>query len=158
MRTSAIWYYQELARRIGAERMQRYLDLFAYGNRSMAGGIDQFWLTGGLRISPEEQVHLLRRLYAGELPLAPQTVAVLRQILLLEEAPGYRLSGKTGTVPVTDTREMAWLVGWVERDERVWFYALNVEGDQVWEQWGPPAARLTLVRDILRTLDVIPEG
>ena len=50
---SVVWYYQELARRIGAPRMQKYLDQFAYGNRNISGAIDQFWLSGGLRTSAE---------------------------------------------------------------------------------------------------------
>src|SRR5690606_19074699 len=58
---SVVWFYQELARRIGAERMHEYLERFGYGNRDISGGIDQFWLTGGLRISAEEQVDFLRR-------------------------------------------------------------------------------------------------
>ena len=49
---SAVPVYQEIARRIGQERMQKYVDLFEYGNRDIGGGIDQFWLTGNLRIDP----------------------------------------------------------------------------------------------------------
>ena len=49
---SAVPVYQEIARRIGEERMQKYVDLFEYGNRDIGGGIDQFWLTGNLRIDP----------------------------------------------------------------------------------------------------------
>ena len=49
---SAVPVYQEIARRIGPERMQKYVDLFDYGNRDIGGGIDQFWLTGNLRIDP----------------------------------------------------------------------------------------------------------
>ena len=40
---SAVPVYQEIARRIGAERMQKYLDLLDYGNRDIGDGIDQFW-------------------------------------------------------------------------------------------------------------------
>ena len=43
---SAFPVYQEIARRIGEERMQKYVDLFDYGNRNIGGGIDQFWVTG----------------------------------------------------------------------------------------------------------------
>ena len=52
---SAVPVYQEIARRIGAERMQKYVDLFDYGNRDIGGGIDQFWLTGNLRIDPSSR-------------------------------------------------------------------------------------------------------
>lgn len=44
-----------LARRIGPVRMQHYVDAAEYGNRDLSGGLDQFWLTGNLRISPREQ-------------------------------------------------------------------------------------------------------
>ncbi|HZC98530.1 MAG TPA: penicillin-binding transpeptidase domain-containing protein, partial [Bradyrhizobium sp.] len=36
---SAVPVYQEIARRIGAERMQKFVDLFGYGNRDIGGGI-----------------------------------------------------------------------------------------------------------------------
>jgi Penicillin binding protein transpeptidase domain len=49
---SAVPVYQEIARRIGAERMQKYVDLLDYGNHNIGGGIDQFWLTGEMRIDP----------------------------------------------------------------------------------------------------------
>jgi hypothetical protein len=48
---STVPVYQEIARRIGAERMQKFVDLFEYGNRDIGGGIDQFWLTGNLLLT-----------------------------------------------------------------------------------------------------------
>src|SRR5207302_1318723 len=59
---SAVPVYQEIARRIGAERMQKYVDLFEYGNRDIGGGVDQFWLTGNLRIDPIQQIDFVDRL------------------------------------------------------------------------------------------------
>jgi len=156
IRLSVYWYYQALAREIGAERMQAYLDQFDYGNRDLGGGIDQFWLHGDLRISPNEQVRFLERMYRGKLGLSPRTTQIVKEILVLEENADYRLSGKTGTADVTPTRELAWLVGCVEREGEVWFYALNMEGEQVWEQWGHPAKRLALVRSLLQELKVLP--
>ncbi|MDZ7869381.1 MAG: penicillin-binding transpeptidase domain-containing protein [Rheinheimera sp.] len=114
IRLSVVWYYQALAREIGAERMQAYLDQMDYGNRDIGGGIDQFWLHGDLRISPNEQVRFLERMYSGELGLSPRTTQTVKEILVLEENADYRLSGKTGTADVTPTRELAWLVGFVE--------------------------------------------
>jgi beta-lactamase class D len=58
---SVVPVYQEIARRIGQERMQKYVDLFEYGNRDIGGGIDQFWLTGNLRIDPIEQIDFVDR-------------------------------------------------------------------------------------------------
>ncbi len=77
MKHSVVWFYQEVARRIGAERMQAHLDALGYGNRDISGGIDKFWLTGGLRISPHEQI---------DFPAA----APRRRAPLLRAEPGHR--------------------------------------------------------------------
>lgn len=154
MRTSAYWYYQEIARKIGTQRMQAYLDQFNYGNRSLHGGIDQFWLNGGLRISPDEQALFLEAMYNNKLGLREKTTRMLKEMILLEDAPDYQISGKTGTAEAT-AGELLWLVGYLERDGDVWFFALNMEGEQVWHNWGRPAARLELVRSMLQALDII---
>lgn len=154
IRDSVVWYYQELARQIGPRRMQAYLDRFDYGNRVISGGVDVFWLRGGLRISPVEQVAFLRRFYFGQLGVSDRTTAIVKDLITLEETPDYRISGKTGTAELTPTRELGWLVGYIERGDAVWFYALNMEGERVWEDW-PPSRRLELVRTILRELRII---
>src|SRR6201987_2110323 len=59
---SAVPVYQEIARRIGQERMQKYVDLLEYGNRDIGGGVDQFWLAGDMRIDPMQQIDFLDRL------------------------------------------------------------------------------------------------
>ncbi|MBK8852777.1 MAG: class D beta-lactamase [Saprospiraceae bacterium] len=60
---STVWYYQELAKRVGGQKMKYWLDKTNYGNADTSGGIDRFWLTGGLRISPEQQIDFLKRLH-----------------------------------------------------------------------------------------------
>ncbi|MBP2666706.1 MAG: Beta-lactamase [Firmicutes bacterium] len=59
-RESVVWYFQALARRIGAERMQLYLDRIGYGNRDISGGLTRFWLRSSLQISAMEQVDVLK--------------------------------------------------------------------------------------------------
>jgi len=54
-KNSTVWYYQELARRVGGQQMKYWLDKANYGNADTSGGIDKFWLTGVLRISPKQQ-------------------------------------------------------------------------------------------------------
>ena len=70
IQNSVVWYYQELARRVGKEKMQYYVDAAHYGNQNISGQIDTFWLEGGLRISADEQVEFLKRLYKGDLPFS----------------------------------------------------------------------------------------
>lgn len=153
---SVYWYYQETARRIGPKRMEAYLRRFGYGNGSLAGGVDAFWLEGGLRISADEQVGFLRRMNEGRLGVSGRSLEILRSVMVLERGPGYTLRGKTGTADVTPTRELAWLVGFVERADETWYFALSLEGEEVWERWGPGAARRQLVSSLLRELGVLP--
>lgn len=68
MRDSAIWYYQAMARDIGQEQMQKYVNRIGYGNRDISGGIDTFWLNSSLRISAVEQVNFIEKLVEEDLP------------------------------------------------------------------------------------------
>lgn len=153
---SVVWYYQELARRIGAERMQAYLERFDYGNGDLSSGIDQFWLQGDFGISADEQIGFLRRFYTGALPVSARSLEIVKEILVLETTPEYRLSGKTGTVTLPGGTELGWLVGYVEREGQVHLYALNLEADAevAWDR----DRRVRVAKEILRTLGVLPPG
>lgn len=67
-RVSAVNYYQEVARRIGKDTMQRWLDSLSYGTKTIRSAIDSFWLDNSLKIKPDEQLGLVKRLYFGQLP------------------------------------------------------------------------------------------
>jgi beta-lactamase class D len=150
---SVVWFYQEIARRVGAERMQSWLDRFGYGNADISGGIDTFWLTGGLRISPDEQVDFLRRFYSGELGVSERSTELAKRLLVLEETPTYRLSGKTGWAGLGEQGEpeVGWLVGYLERGGDVYFYATNVEI----RTDADAAARMKITKAALRELGLI---
>jgi beta-lactamase class D len=127
IQNSVVWYYQELARRVGKERMQEYVDAANYGNKDISGKIDTFWLEGGLRISAEEQVEFLKRLYKDELPFSRRSMDTVKEILVLEKTETYQLSGKTGSalrvLPI-----VSWFVGYLETKDNVYFFATNIEG------------------------------
>lgn len=142
---SVVWYYQELARRIGPARMQVFVRRFGYGNMDISGGIDRFWLTGALRISPDEQVQFLRRFYFGELGVSERSTRIAKELLVLEQTPTHRLSGKTGWA---DEAGIGWLVGYLERGDDVVFFATNIDVEAPEDL----AARLPITKAILRDL------
>jgi beta-lactamase class D len=148
-----VWYYQELARRTGPERMRSYLARFGYGNGDISGGIDQFWLTGGLGISPVEQVEFLRRFYFGELGASERSTRIAKELLVLEETPAYRLSGKSGWAGLGEpgTQQVGWLVGYRERGDGVYYFATNIEI----RANADAAARLGITKGILRELGLL---
>lgn len=153
---SVIWYFQEVAKRVGEDRMEAYLNRFDYGNRSVSGGIDQFWLTGGLRTSATEQVEFLQRFHDGKLDISDESMKVVKDLLILEETPEYRLSGKSGWVGLGEegVRQIGWQVGYVERQGLVHFFALNIDIEKPEDA----SARLRITKDILSELGVTTSG
>jgi beta-lactamase class D len=123
---SAVWYYQEVARRVGQERIQQYVDAANYGNRDISGQIDTFWLEGGLRISADEQVGFLKKLYLGELPFSQRSMDIIKSIMVIEDTDEYTFSGKTGTA-LRVNPPVGWFVGYLETNNDVYFFATNIE-------------------------------
>ena len=125
---SAVPVYQEIARRIGAERMQKYVDLLDYGNHNIGGGIDQFWLTGELRIDPMQQVDFLDRLRRGVLPVSKRSQELVRDILPVAKIGDAVIRYKTGLLGAERGQpSLGWLVGWAEKGNEQTVFAMNMD-------------------------------
>lgn len=142
--------YQELARRIGLERMKHYLKSFEYGNADTGAIIDRFWLDGPLEISALEQVEFLKKLVKEELPISKAVQRDVKQILLLENADDYKLYGKTGWQNAPESG-IGWFVGWIENTQGIYIFALNM--DMKGESDAPK--RISLTKDCLFALEVL---
>ncbi len=150
---SCVWFYQGLARRVGAERMARVLEDIRYGNMSIDGGIDRFWLDGALRISPVEQIAFLRKLFTNQLPFRPATMDAVRELMVLERSATTVLRGKTGW-GIVDRVNYGWLVGAVEHNGQTWLYA-TVLIDPVGKSTFPED-RYTVTKALLREAGLLP--
>lgn len=125
-RVSCVWCYQEMARRVGAQRYREYVDRCAYGELSEPFDGSAFWLDGSLTISAMEQVRFLRRFCNRELPFGPEAYATLRDIMVVEHSPEMTLRAKSGWAS-RSTPQVGWYVGWVEAEGRAWLFALNMD-------------------------------
>jgi len=144
MRYSVVWYFQEIARRLGLGREEFYLRRLRYGNADPSSGLTTFWLGGSLRISPIEQLTFLRRLYYDELPVAERAVRTVREILVQPQGvvvnatgehpfdapwpPETTLSAKTGSTSFDGNRAVRWIVGRVQRGDQAWIFVSCVAG------------------------------
>jgi len=124
-KNSTVWYYQELARRIGEKRMKIWLDKCNYGNKDTSGGIDKFWLTGGLRISPRQQIDFLKRLYSENLPFSKRSMSIVKKMMVMTDSSAYTLCGKTGW-GMDGNSDIGWFVGYVETNGNVYFFCNRV--------------------------------
>lgn len=121
-RVSCVPCYQDLARRIGAGTMQSWLHDLKYGNASVEGGIDLFWLSGDLRISPTQQVNFLERLALGTTAFSEATLATFNNVFVIDTTTSGVWSGKTG-LAIRTQEQHGWFVGWVKRPEGKWIIA-----------------------------------
>ncbi len=151
-RFSVVWYYQEVARRIGAERMTRFVHQFEYGNEDLSGGIDRFWLGNSLRISADEQVAFLQRMNEQRLKLSARTTEIVKDIMVADQGPGWVLRAKTGACRGSEPEGVVWYVGFVERTGDTFYFALNLGGTDLATM---TPLRISKAREILTALHVL---
>jgi len=151
---SAFWYYQEVARRVGGQRMYDWLQKADYGNKDTTGGIGQFWLEGGLRITPVQQIDFLKRLYLNKLPFSQRSMDIVKKIMLAKQDKSYTLYAKTGW-GFEGTAMVGWYVGYVEtQSPNVYFFATRITSpDREHPTFGE--ARKKITYEVLRGLKIV---
>jgi beta-lactamase class D len=147
---SAVPVYQEIARRIGPERMQKYLEQVDYGNHDIGGGIDQFWLTGALRIDPVQQVDFIDRLRRGTLPVSKRSQDLTRDIIPTTKVGDAVIHAKSGLLG-KEQGSLGWMVGWVDKSDQPTVFALNMDCPEQRHV----ADRMTLAQACLRDVGAL---
>ncbi len=155
-RISAVPYYQEVARRIGQERMQSWLDSLHYGAGKkdtlfrIKSPVDSFWLDNTVKVTPDEQLGLVKRLYFNQLPFFNLYQEKVKNAMLFENNANYRLAYKTGWGFPGPGRSMGWVVGWIEENKHPYFFVLNIESkDKDFKMY---QNRMKILNNILKQL------
>ena len=148
-RVSSVGYYQEVARRIGKDTMQKWLDTLSYGTKVIKTRIDSFWLDNSLKITPDEQLGFVKRLYFKQLPFFPNNQETVKKAMLFEDRPEYKLSYKTGWgfADSARTRNIGWIVGWIEENNHPYFFVLNLESKE--KNFDMVSVRMKILKGIL---------
>ncbi|MFL5811173.1 MAG: penicillin-binding transpeptidase domain-containing protein [Flavisolibacter sp.] len=151
-RVSAVPYFQEVARRIGKDTMQRWLDTISYGTKNITSRIDTFWLDHSLKITPDEQLGLVKKLYFNTLPFFPGNQETVKRAMLFEDKPEYRLSYKTGWAPWDEIhkKHIGWVVGYIEENKHPYFFVLNLESPD--KNFDMQNVRMKILKEILGQL------
>lgn len=149
-KVSCVPYYQEVARRIGKDTMKLWLDSLGYGNKNIGNKIDSFWLNNNLKISADEQLGLVKRLYFDQLPFQKRTQQIVRDVMLQEDNSLYSLSYKTGWGFDEKNNNIGWMVGWVEENKHPYFFVTVVKfADAAIDM---KAVRVNITKGILKQL------
>lgn len=130
IRDSVNWYFQELDKEIGIRKIEQYIHTIGYGNRRLAGDSNDYWLESSLKISPVEQVELLKRFHEKELPFSEENLSAVKDALRIEDRGNTVLYGKTGTGRVNEKDINGWFVGFVEKGSHTYYFAVNIHADE----------------------------
>lgn len=144
---SCVPFYQEVARRIGNEKMKMFIDSISYGNKNIEGPIDSFWLNNNLKISPDEQLGLLKKLYFDQLPFRKSVQQTVRDMMVQEDNTAYKLSYKTGWGFDENNQTIGWVTGWIEENRHVYFFVTFVKSPD--KNMDMPTVRMDITKDIL---------
>jgi beta-lactamase class D len=127
---SCVWYYQELARRIGSRRMAQFVSAIPYGNCDTSGGITSFWLESSLKISPDEQVEFLQKLHDHTLSFSGRTIETVLDIMTVSRYGKSAYRGKTGTAGdrIKGVATLGWWVGSVSTAGGNYYFATSITG------------------------------
>lgn len=151
MSNSTVWLFQNFARQIGESKEHDYLLRMDYGNADATGGVDQFWLSGNLRISAQQQIAFLQRLYRNELPFKTEHQRLVKDLMIVYADKSHIMRAKSGWA--TGTFNIGWFVGWIETPTGPVFFALNI--DMPGKMADAPK-REAIVRKVLGLLKVMP--
>jgi beta-lactamase class D len=146
---SCVPCYQEVARKVGTDRMKSYLAKLNYpGMVFDTTTIDNFWLEGDSKITQFEQIDFLERFYNSQLPISEKTKRVMKNIMVIEQTNEYTLSGKSGWT-FRGEMNVGWLVGYYEIKNKVYFFATNIEKvEATMEDF--PAVRIGVTMEALK--------
>ena len=154
-RVSCVPCYQEIARKIGVERMKEYLAKLNYGNMVVdSATIELFWLEGESTITMNQQLDFIRRFYTSELPITGRTHSIMEKLLLIDSTDAWKLSGKTGWV-TRNGNNIGWFVGYLEKGSKVYFVVTNIEPKEAFNMDLFPVIRKQISLGALRKLNII---
>jgi beta-lactamase class D len=131
------------------------LGLFSQSGLSqkVTGPLSRFWLAGQFRISANQQIDFLRKFYNNKIPgISRRSIDIVKDIIVIEQTDDYKLSGKTGGGILSDTDYIMWLVGYLEKNAQVYYYAMNFKTNDYDKT---SQARYEITKSILKELRLI---
>lgn len=138
---SVNWYFQNTDREVGRKPLQDYFHKIKYGNEDLSGNLDSYWMESSLKISPIEQVQLLSQLYENQWGFKAENIKAVQKALFIDEQKNGLLYGKTGTGMVNGKNINGWFIGFVDKGENRFYFAINIQ-DKDGQAQGSKAAEI----------------
>lgn len=151
MDASVNWYFQALEEQLGSSTVSDYIQKIGYGNQDMSGDFSSYWMESTLKISPVEQVELLTKLYNNSFGFSPKNINAVKEAICLSSSKKQTLYGKTGSGRINGNDVNGWFIGYVEKAEHTYFFAVNIAAEN--NATGSNASEIALT--ILSDMNII---
>jgi beta-lactamase class D len=120
----SVTYYQGLIEKIGRTDLLKMIDSIHYGKGIVSKDLKNFWRDGSLRITADEQLGLIKKLYFNQLPFQKRSQDVYKKMILKEDNANYKLSYISGGD--ANAFNSNWILGYVEENKHPYFFVLYV--------------------------------
>lgn len=154
-KNSTVWYFQEMARRIGTERMMIGLQKINYCDSTFKinDDIDEFWLNGNLKKSLFEQIEFINQLSSKKLNIKKNTYNTLKTIMASDTISNSLVYSKTGWA-IQGTQDIGWFVGYIKKGNNQFVFGTLLK-TEVYEKVDIATLRKEITYFALRNLGII---
>jgi beta-lactamase class D len=115
-------YYQNIITQIGRQEILKSIDSIHYGKGVLSADLNEFWKDGSLKITADEQLGLLKKLFFKDLPFQKRSQEIFKKMMVKEENSNYKLSYLHAT---DSTQHHSWVLGYEEENTHIYFFVLH---------------------------------
>ena len=129
MQNSVNWYFQTMDSQLGLNKIQEFLNEIEYGNQTTSSNLKLYWSDFSLKISPIEQVELLKKFNTNGFHLQSQNVLSVKNAIKIVGTSDGTFYGKTGTGCIDGQDINGWFIGYIETSDNIYYFATNIQSD-----------------------------
>ena len=118
-------YYQNIITQLGRQEILKTIDSIKYGKGVVSANMNEFWKDGSLKITADEQLGLIKRVYFKELPFQKRSQEIFKKGMVKEENSNYKLSYLYAS---DSTKNNSWVLGFEEENTHIYFFVLHTTG------------------------------
>lgn len=152
-KNSTIWFYVELAKKIGRKKYKKVFKQISYGNNNFKEkGVD-FWNYGTFGVSPKNQIDFLIKLYENKLSFSDKNIGIVKDIMISEENNMGIFRDKTGWTQ-KNSNNIGWWIGYLTTKDNVYFFATRITDNVAAKNKNFAQCRKTITKEILNQIIV----
>ena len=120
-------FFATVMEKMGSDTIKGWIDSIGYGNKNFGAKGELFWMNNQLKISPDEQLGFMKKLYFDQLPFRKSVMESLRGMMMREDNSAYRLSYQSAEGLDEKKQKIAWTCGWIEENRHVYLFVTMID-------------------------------